>query len=159
MQESIHNTENVARILSNVWFDKGKLLNIAFRLRNGETYISVNRPSIDSYQADVENFVKNHEDYQFSNGMYRRAMLNVGEIRGIKVTVGDTSLYADVEVEPRNTKTLSHAGIFTKFQDKNVKQGQIIRTGVAEEEVSSDTLLLEVRSCLLELSKVELCKL
>ena len=159
MQQDIQNNEDVARILSNEWFDNGKLLHIAFRLRKGETYISVNRPAISSYQSDVEDFIKNHCDYQLMPDTYRRALLNVGKIRNIKVSVGDTSMFADVEVEPRNTKTLSHAGIFTKFQNKNVKEGQIIKTGVAEKEISADTLLLEIRCLLLKLCKIEQCNI
>ncbi len=90
---------------------------------------------------------------------YRRALLNVGKIRNIKVSVGDTSMFADVEVEPRNAKTLSHAGIFTKVQNKNVKEGQIIKTGVADKDISADTLLLEIRCLLLKLCKIEQCNI
>ena len=43
MDNSISNSENVARILKKDWLDDGKLLHVAFALRNGETYISVNR--------------------------------------------------------------------------------------------------------------------
>lgn len=63
-----------------------------------------------------------------------------------------------VEVEPRSRKKLSHAGIFTRFQNMNVKPGKMIKTGKASEEVSADTLLLEVRSCLLSISTIETCK-
>ena len=51
MEQSILDSETVARILKRDWFDDGKLMHVAFALRNGETYISVNRLAIASYNA------------------------------------------------------------------------------------------------------------
>ena len=61
--------------------------------------------------------------------------------------------------EPRGTHTKSHAGIFTRFQNANVKNGQLLKAGPTGEEISADTVLLEVRKELQNLSSVEECKL
>ena len=57
MSKSIVDSENVTRILRRDWFDEGKLMHVAFALRNAETYISVNRPSVSSFRKDVKDFV------------------------------------------------------------------------------------------------------
>ena len=150
--------ENVARILSKEWFVKDKLLSVAFALDAGETYLSVNRPAIDTYDSDVSTFVKKHSSYAFDNESYKRALLNVGDVRSVRVEVGSTQMMTDVEVEPRDTHTKSHAGIFTRFQNANIKKGQILKAGPTAEEISADTVLLEVRKELLALSTVEDCK-
>lgn len=61
----------------------------------------------------------------------------------------------DVEVEPRATHTKSHAGIFTRFQNKNIKRGQLLKAGPTAEAISADTILLEVRSQLMKISHIE----
>lgn len=159
MEQKVADNESVARILSNAWFEDGELLHIAFRQRIGESYISVNRPVVSSYANDVERFVTAHNDFQYNDTFYRRAIMAVSNIRSIKVAVGNTEMTADVEVEPRDNKTLSHAGIFTRFRNENVKPGKMIKVENASEEISADTLLLEVRSQLLSISTVETCKL
>ncbi len=83
----ISSGESVARILSKEWFVRDKLLSTAFALEQGETYLSVNRPAIDTYDSDVASFVKNHATYAFENDTYKRALLNVGEVRGIDVKI------------------------------------------------------------------------
>ena len=45
---SIDNSETVVRILHKEWVVDGQLQITAFALRQGESYISVNRPAIDS---------------------------------------------------------------------------------------------------------------
>ena len=54
---TVDSSEKVARILSTEWFVDGQLMNIAFTLLEGETYISVNRPVISTYDSDVAGFV------------------------------------------------------------------------------------------------------
>lgn len=149
-------TENVARLLSREWFVKDVLQHTAFRLAAGETYISVNRPVVDSYDADVFLFVSTHYSYIFGNDSkyYRRALMNVGQINGIDVRVGEKELSVEVQVEPRAARTKSHAGIFTRFQNHNIKRGAAVRLSTTE-EVSADTILLEVREQLLMIAKVE----
>lgn len=134
--------ETVARILSSEWFVRGKLNSIAFTLDPGESYLSVNRTAIESFKTDVEGFVKSHQSYAFGGDVYKLAMLNVGEIRGIDCAVGATKMKVDVEVESRDAHTKSHAGIFTRFQNKNIKRGQLLKAGPTSEEISADTILL-----------------
>ncbi len=104
-------------------------------------------------------FVKNHNSYAFDGNTYKRALLNVGDIRGIDVKVDQEEMKIDVAVEPRDAHTKSHAGIFTRFQNKNIKKGQLLKAGPTSEEVSGDTILLEVRKELKSLSSVEDCKI
>ena len=151
--------ENIARILAKEWFVREKLVSFAFALDEGETYLSVNRPAIDTFDSDVLTFVKKHAIFAFEGNSYKRAMINVGAVRGIDVAVDETQMKIDVEVEPRNTHTKSHAGIFTRFQNKNIKKGQLLKAGPTGNEVSADTILLEVRKELLKLSSVEECKI
>ena len=65
----------------------------------------------------------------------------------------------DVEVEPRDSHTKSHAGIFTRFQNKNIKRGQTLTVDTLAEGVSADTILLEVRMDLVDISSIEECHL
>lgn len=155
--KAVADNEDVVRILNNDWFDDGVLLHVAFQLRERESYISVNRLSVDSCDLDVAAFVNSHLNYVYHEKYYRRALLNVGGIRSIAVEVGDTSMSVDVEVEPRNQRAKSHAGVFTRFCNKNIKAGQLLRIGQASEEVSTDTVLLEVRMALLDLAEVSVC--
>ena len=66
---------------------------------------------------------------------------------------------SDVEVEPRDFHTKSHAGIFTRFQNKNIKKGQLLKAGPTAQDISVDTILLEVRKELKNLSTVEECRI
>ena len=121
--------------------------------------MSVNRTGIESFKADVESFVMSHQSYSFGGGDYKLALLNVGEIRAIEVNVGDTNMKIDVEVEPRNTHTKSHVGIFTRFQKKNIKYDQLLKVGPVADEISANSILLEVRSELLRMATVEECQM
>ena len=147
-------SEEIARIINPEWIEEGILLNDAFALRRGETYISVNRPSIDSYDDDISDFVKKHQDFAFSENIYKRALLNVGDVREVKVSLGEINANIDVEVEPRDAHYKSHAGIFTRFENKVIKSGQLLDVH-SDEFVSADTILLEVRMSLLGLSTVQ----
>ncbi len=62
--------EDVARIINPEWIEDGELMHEAFMLNVGETYISVNRPSINSYVDDVTDFINKHPDYMFCENMY-----------------------------------------------------------------------------------------
>lgn len=156
---TVDTKEQVARLLNNNWFDEGELLQVAFMLKVHESYIYVNRPAIKSYEDDVRTFVDGHVGYLYSTDCYRRALLNVGDINSIDVAVGGSSMSTSVEVEPRDSHIKSHAGIFTRFQGMNLKSGEWIDVEALDEEVSADTILLEVRSRLLTLCKVEECSL
>ena len=155
----VGNEEDVVRILSNSWVRNGIVQHTAFTLREGETYISVNRPAIASYASDVASFVRSHKNFLNSdNGVkcYQRAVLRVGKIRAISVIVDDKPLSVDVEVEPRDVFTKSHAGIFTRHDRKNLKAGGTITVG-EEKNISVDMVLLKVRLALVRLSSLETC--
>lgn len=55
--------------------------------------------------------------------------------------------------------TKSHAGIFTRYEGQNLKVGDTVSIESSENEVSTDDVLLEVRSHLLDLARMEICKL
>ena len=158
-QNAINSDENVTRILSNGWVVDGALQHTAFILREGETYISVNRPAVVSYASDVISFVKTHKNFITTQGdaiSYQRANLNVGNIRNIAIIVEGQPLAIDVEVEPRNVFTKSHAGIFTRYDNKNVKMGSTLAVS-QEKDISADLVLLKVRLALVRLSSLETC--
>ena len=124
---SVDNNETVVRILHKDWVVDGQLQITAFALRQGESYISVNRPAIDAFQSDVSDFLSKHSDYKVSDEgslTYRQAGLDVFSVRNIKVELGQLSADVSVEVEPRDTHYKSHAGIFTRYDDKNIKGEQ-----------------------------------
>ena len=157
----IADTENVARILHHNWVVDGILQHYAFVLRRNESYISVNRPAVQSYNADVSSFVESHPDFfaDDSRTAYMRALVNVGNIRQTVVKINEIVLNIEVNVEPRDEHTKSHAGIFTCREGQYIKSSDNLRFDGLDEEVSSDAVLLEVRSRLLDLSQLELCKL
>ena len=124
---SVDNNETVVRILHKEWVVDGQLQVTAFALRQGESYISVNRPSIDTFTSDVSDFVSKHADYKVSDEgslTYRQASLDVSAVRNIKVELGQLSADVSVEVEPRDAHYKSHAGIFTRYNEKIIKGGQ-----------------------------------
>ena len=157
----IADTEDVARLLHPSWVVDGVLQHYAFVLRRNETYISVNRSMVSSYKEDVSSFIEKHPTFYSdkSQSEYMRALLRVGDVRMSKVTIDDVVLNIDVEVEPRDTFTKSHAGIFTRYKGHNLKVGDMVSIESAEKEVSTDDVLLEVRSRLLDLARMEICKL
>jgi hypothetical protein len=155
----ISSAENVARLVSSEWMKQGVLQPVAFTLDLNESYLSVNRPAIDSYDADVLAFVNSHPLYGVNGVTYFRAMLNVGEIRKIKAQTGETMLMAEVDVEPRDSHTKSHAGIFVRYQNENIKRGTMLKMPHASEEVSTDSILLDVRTQLYDIALLEECKL
>lgn len=141
---SIDNDETVVRILHREWVVDGQLQITAFALRQGESYVSVNRPSIDTFLSDVSDFVSKHTDYKVSDEgslTYRQAGLNVSAVRNIRVELGQLSADVTVQVEPRDAHYKSHAGIFTRYDEKNIKGGQ-------ENILANNDCLMPVRAIL-----------
>ena len=141
---SVDNNETVVRILHKDWVVDGQLQITAFALRQGESYISVNRPAIDAFQSDVSDFLSKHSDYKVSDEgslTYRQAGLDVFSVRNIKVELGQLSADVSVEVEPRDAHYKSHAGIFTRYDDKNIK-------GEQETILDQNNCLMPVRAIL-----------
>ena len=100
----VSSDENVARLISSEWMQEGILQPVAFTLDENESYLSVNRPAVESYDTDVASFIKIHPLYGVSGLSYFRALLNVGEVRGIKALVGETILSAEVEISKHRNK-------------------------------------------------------
>ena len=116
--------------------------------------------SASSFSSDVKSFVETHARYIFGDNQdeYCRATLTVRNIRHIDVAYKGEKLDVDVEVEPRDTHTKSHAGIFTRYHNKNVKKGGMLTINHSD-EVVSDVILLKVQMSLLRQSIVEKSKL
>lgn len=152
MQE-VSNTEKIVRILHKDWVVEGQLQINAFSLRLNETYISVNRPAIKSFPNDVLDFISNHREFQVSDKIYRQAELFVGAVRNIKVKLGHDVANVSVEVEPRDKNYLSHAGIFTCCDGKNLKGGQL------DKHMPISAILQKVQYNLLQLAQMEVCEI
>lgn len=152
--------EDVARIINNAWVDEGVLLHSAFAFAPNETYLSVNRLSIDSFEQDVKNFVLSHPAYQMSNPVlgYQRALINVGDINGIKMTIDKNELNVKVEVEPRNVHTKSHAGIFVRTGGQNMAPGRVVKEGLLPSGVSIDMVLQKVQWELKDRAELQVCQ-
>lgn len=156
---TILESESVSRILSREWLVAGVLSNAAFTLRPGETYISVNRPAVSSYISDVSEFIKNHPYFSLNIEGTRcwSANLRVADVKGIRVNEDVNPYRIDVEIEPRDLFTKSHAGIFTRLDSRTLKAGDTL--SVMNKEISADDVLLEVRMQLTKLSTIEECLL
>lgn len=155
----IHDSEKVARLINNEWVVNGKLQLSAFALRQGETYISVNRLSVASFNEDVATFVILHPDYSYSKGIYNRALLLVSDIRQIAVEIDGEILSVNVEVETRSKNIASHAGVFVRHEGNNIKNGSTIVIQKQKLGISADDILLDVRMSLLHIAVLERCSL
>lgn len=147
--------ESVVRILHNDWVVDNDLQLGAFTLRPNETYISVNRPSVESFMSDVTSFVDSHPSYQHTETTYRCAKLSVKDVRNIEVLHQGTPLNIDVEVEPRTSHVASHAGIFTRMGTTNIKQGSTLPAEALPLGLSADDILMEIGWSLIALSTIE----
>lgn len=156
----ISDEEQIARIISREWMADGILLPMAFALKLNETYLSVNRLCVESYDEDVKHFVDSHESYQTSSGdTYFRALLDVGNVRSVKVFNEGKPIEITVEVEPRDLHIKSHAGIFVKTEGKNIVLGKRSVGDALPEGISSEFVLQKVRWELLDLAVLQKCKL
>ena len=161
-QKSVSSEETIVRLLHQAWVVNGVLQQTAFELRNGETYLSVNRPAIDTFSADVISFLEHHPEYRTApqNSSYRKASLNVGEVRGIDIHLDDQKLEVEVAVEPRSSHIKSHAGIFTRVEGANIKGGQSNPINMGNDKILSANMILQkMRWHLLQLAQVCTCVL
>ena len=85
--------EDVVRLLSTEWIVDSVLSNAAFTLRPNETYISVNRPAIASYDEDVAVFIEKHPSFAYNaeETYYMLALLHVSDIRRIQAGSEDSN--------------------------------------------------------------------
>ena len=58
-----------------------------------------------------------------------------------------------VDSSEKVAHTKSHAGIFTRYENKNVKRGDTL--SLLEKEISADDVLIKVRTQLLNMSTIE----
>ncbi len=159
-QKAVADEELVARIVSQEWVVDGELQVAAFVQAPSETYLSVNRLSIDSFNEDVRQFVTAHPKYHNAeDDSYLRAVLSVADVRAISIEVDELMIDANVEVEPRDKHTPSHAGIFVRMKGKNVVPGRQLPTGQLPLNVSEEMLLQMVQWELHDLSELQECKL
>ena len=158
MNSTVSSEENIARIIRNEWISDGALLITAFALAPKETYLSVNRPAVETYKDDVREFVSKHSDYQCNDGAYyNRALLNVGKVRNIDIQFDGNKLDVDVEVEPRDSHTKSHAGIFVKTEKQNIIHGRDLFNTTVPAGISADDILHEVRWALYDIAELQKC--
>ena len=156
---SIDLEENVARLLCNEWVDDGYISVDAFALAPKETYLSVNRPAVDTFNDDVKKFVTIHQDFvevKDDELTFCAAMMNVGDIKAIAVEKDGRLLDVDVEIESRDAHTKSHAGIFVRSGGVNIVKGRNIKSISALRGVSSDDILMEVQWSLKDTASLEM---
>ena len=155
-QMKVADEEQVARLVSQEWVVDGVLQVAAFVQAPRETYLSVNRLSIDSYSEDVRQFVKAHPKYyNATDKSYMRALLDVAGIRTISIEVDELKVDANVEVEPRDVHTQSHAGIFVRVKGRNVVPGRQLPNGHLPFNVSEEMLLQRVQWELHDLAELQ----
>ena len=160
MNNIVASDEKIARLISKEWILDGNLLVTAFALAPKETYLSVNRLAVDSYESDVREFVSKHANFQGDNvSTYNRALLNVGDVRNIDVVFDNEKLDVDVDVEPRDIHTKSHAGIFVRTDKQTVIIGRELFKGSVPEGVSAENILQEVQWSLKDIAELQQCKL
>ncbi len=148
--------EDVARLLSKEWLVDGEVSVDAFALAPKETYLSVNRPSVPTFEADVRKFLSNHREYLLAENnemFFSAAVMNVGDIRGISVEVDGSPMDLDVEIEVRDAHTKSHAGIFVRSHGENIVRGRSVMSASVPKGVSSDDILMEVQWCLKDIAQ------
>ena len=156
----VNSDEQVVRLIHRMWIVEGELQLNAFTLNDGETYLSVNRPAVESYMEDVKFFLTKHNQYTSSKNScnYPRAVLTVNEIQDLSVSLEMKTASLSVEVEPRDSHYKSHAGIFTRIDGKNIKGGATQNITLDNNQVvSADAILQKVRMHLLRHAKVEEC--
>lgn len=158
---SISPKEDVVRLINNAWVDNGELLYAAFTFAPKETYLSVNRPNVETYNSDVRDFIINHIAFQIEECPleYRRALMHVGEIDKIKISVDGDELAVRVEVEPRTAHIKSHAGIFVRAGEQNIVSGRLVAPGVLPAGVSTDHVLQKIAWKLKELAELQVCRM
>ena len=159
---TVSDDEKIVRILHRDWIVDGVLQLNAFTLKLNETYISVNRPVIETFTDDVLDFITKHSEYCISDSStsINLATLITGEVRNLQIELGGQIANVSVEVEPRDKNYQSHAGIFTRFDGKNLKGGQLSEIQVGENvHMPVLAILQKVQHRLVQMSSLEICEL
>jgi hypothetical protein len=106
----------------------------------------------------VADFVGNHPEFRVTgeNLSCKASLMNVGEMRNIKVDLGPLSADVAVDVEPRSQHYPSHVGIFTRLNGRYIKGGHQIDIRKWEERLLPIRAIHQkVQHALLALSKLE----
>lgn len=148
---NINDAENVVRLISSEWIEDGYLLNAAFALTPRENYLSVLRPIIESFNNDLLFLVTKHKEFKSDDNHCQTALLEVGDIRNIKIENGTEILNIDVAVEPRDKNLKSHAGIIVKSNGQVVVHGRKLNDSIPK-DISADDILQEIQLELREIS-------
>ena len=160
--EYIERLEDVVRLVNSKYVLDDVVSVEAFATSIGETYLSVNRPLVESFREDIKSFVKTHNDFILRNNASLAcygAKMKVGEVCDISVVHGSEKLDVSVEVEPRAAHTKSHAGIFVRSNNNNVVRGRQLTSLSIPHGVSTDSILMEVQWRLHDIAKLEILKL
>lgn len=148
LQDIVNSDEDIVRLLHKEWIVNGVIQQSAFQLRNGETYLSVNRPAVASFDLDVSVFISQHPQYRFPSSIhsYKRASMNVGGVRNMELSFKEERINVSVEVEPRASHAKSHAGIFARIEGVAIKGGQD-RLSISNQELplSAGAILQKMR--------------
>ena len=93
-----------------------------------------------------------------SSGEKKNMVADDEQVARIIVEKDGMRLNANVEVEPRDSHTKSHAGIFVRVDGKNVVHGRQLPEGQLPDNVSEEDLLQQVQWDLLELAELQECR-
>lgn len=155
---SVDDKEFITRSLNKEWIEDGLIGVTAFNWKERETYLSVNRESIETYTADLTSFVKSHPDYAYDvDGKHevRVAEMSVEKVNKISFEEGSNQLIVKVSVYIRDKNCKSHAGIFAKSNGKNLNKNLSSLIEPIELGVSADSVLLELRTKLRDISTLK----
>ena len=95
------------------------------------------------------------DEEQVAEDSYMRALLDVADIRAISVEVDGLKVDANVEVEPRDVHTRSHAGIFVRVKGRNAVPGRQLPSDQLPYNVSEEMLLQRVQWELHDLAELQ----
>jgi len=141
--------ENVVRVIFPLtMMREGELLPAAFKLRElqdgPEQYISVFRQFAETFSTDIQAFDKGRN--------LPCCILNVGEIRGIELTIVNTRVTYQVKAVPTNTCP-SHGGIFITIGNKPLQgnaSNVFVALGIGKE---ADFHVVAIRRRLVDIAK------
>lgn len=150
--------EFITRSLNTNWVVDGIIGPTAFDWSKDETYLSVNRKSVDTYKADLTDFANSHQSFLFdNNGKHEvlAAEMKVGNVNNIRFKKDNNQLSVELPVIVRDKHYKSHAGIFAKSDGKNLNRNLSSVVEPAELGVSANAILQELRLKLRNISTLK----
>lgn len=145
-------SENVARLLKDIWVSGGEIAPAAFTLRPNlhETYISVLREQAPTFRQDALDI--SHKK------IVRYASVNAEEL----VKRNDSILKENVTYSIKaidNNKYKSHAGVFVAINGHNIVGGEPFQQYIRQRGVAEDMLLIGIAERLAYISRNNIKKL